>query len=92
MPRAVTASAGAPPGPSYGEPTQWSPEADESSDAIPVSVVFDIPVSRPESIVVEISDGTGRSEKFELQTGGTDVDELLELPPASVVPGRQSTG
>jgi serine/threonine-protein kinase len=76
------------PNPSYGEPTQWAPEDDED---IPVSVVFETPVSRPESIVVEISDGMGKSEKFELQTGA-DVDELLELPPASVVPGRQSTG
>jgi hypothetical protein len=42
--------------------------------------------------VVEISDGMGKNEKFELQTGGADVDELLELPPASVVPGRQGTG
>jgi serine/threonine-protein kinase len=86
--------AAAPANKSYGEPTQWAPEADESSDAIPVSVVFETPPSRPESIVVEISDGTGRSEKFELQTGatGADVDELLELPPASVVPGREGRG
>ncbi len=77
---------------SYGEPTQWAPDAEESSDQIPVSVVFETPLSRPDSIVVEISDGTGQNQRFELQTEGADVDELLELPPASVVPGRKSTG
>jgi serine/threonine-protein kinase len=93
-PAAVASPPTASTNPSYGEPTQWAPEAEESSDQIPVSVVFDTPLSRPESIVIEISDGMGRSEKFELQTAGNgaDVDELLELPPASVVPGRQSTG
>jgi serine/threonine-protein kinase len=91
---AAAAPPAAPANPSYGEPTEWAPEGDESSDQIPVSVVFDIPTSRPESILIEISDGMGHHEKFELQTGpaGDAVDELLELPPASVVPGRQSTG
>ncbi len=74
---------------SYGEPTAFATGADESSDTVPVSVVFDVPQSRPESILVEISDGTGRNQKFELETSGTGVDELLELPPASVVPGRK---
>ena len=74
---------------SYGEPTQFTPGAEESSDTIPVSVVFDVPVSRPDSILVEIYDGTGRNQKFELETSSSGVDELLELPPASVVPGRK---
>jgi hypothetical protein len=76
---------------SWAEPTEWARDREESSDSVPVSVVFETPESRPESIVVEISDGAGHHEKFELQTAapGADVDELLELPPASVLPGRR---
>ena len=74
---------------SYGEPTEFATVAEESSDTVPVSVVFDVPLSRPESILVEISDGTGGCQKFELETTSAGVDELLELPPASVVPGRK---
>jgi len=75
--------------PSYGEPTSYASGAEESSDTVPVSVVFDVPVSRPESILVEISDGMGHKQHFELETEGAGVDELLELPPASVRPGRK---
>ena len=90
---------GSGPGPAAGvdagaddatSPEDTGPDAEESSDAVPVSVVFETPESRPESIMVEISDGTGGRQTFELQTAsGTSVDELLELPPASVLPGRR---
>ena len=58
---------------------------------VPVSVVFETTESRPDSIVVEISDGAGHHGKFEPQTAApsADVDELMELPPASVLPGRR---
>jgi eukaryotic-like serine/threonine-protein kinase len=80
----------APANQSWGEPTEYGPDAEESSDAVPVSVVFETPESHPESIMVEISDGTGGRQTFELQTAsGSSVDELLELPPASVLPGRR---
>ena len=73
---------------SWSEPTQYADD-----ETVPVSVVFDTTAGQPDSIVVEISDGTGKHQTFELQTaasaGGGGVDELLELPPASVRPGRR---
>jgi hypothetical protein len=87
------ARAPAPVDASWAEPTAWAPEGDDPSDLVPVSVVFETSESSPDSIVVEISDGAGQNQKFELQTGPsvTGVDELLELPPASVVFGRRGT-
>jgi serine/threonine-protein kinase len=87
------AAARAPVYASWAEPTAWAPEAEDPSDVVPVSVVFETSESQPDSIVVEISDGTGRNETFELQTApsGQEVDELLELPPASVVVGRRGS-
>jgi serine/threonine-protein kinase len=65
------------------EPADAAHASDEA-----VSVVFD--TEGGGSIVIEISDATGVTKKFELQpdASGKDLDELLELPPASVVPGR----
>jgi hypothetical protein len=72
------------------ESTEPAPsEIDDGSD-FPISVVFETSRSRPHSIEIEISDATGAKKSFELQPDAADrdIDELLELPPASVVPGR----
>ena len=68
-------------------PDQTKPPADAAE--VPVSVVFD--ASEPDSIVIEMSDVTGVTKKFELQSEvlGKDLEDLLDLPPASVVPGRK---
>jgi serine/threonine-protein kinase len=69
-------------------PTQVEPPADASEE--PISVVFDTSGGGGDSIVIEISDVTGVTKKFELQpeASGKDLDDLLDLAPASVVPGR----
>jgi serine/threonine-protein kinase len=72
-------------------PTQVAAEAPADASEEPVSVVFDTSEAGGDSIVIEISDITGATKKFELhpELSGKDLDELLELPPASVIPGRQ---
>jgi serine/threonine-protein kinase len=71
-------------------PTQVAPEPPADGSEVPVSVVFDTSEGDGDSVVIEISDVTGVTKKFELQSEvlGKDLDALLDLPPASVVPAR----
>jgi len=72
-------------------PTKVAPEESADDSDVPLSVVFVTSESTGDSVVIEISDATGITKKFELQSEalGKELDELLDLPPVSVVPGRQ---
>jgi len=71
------------------EPEISRPARDDLDDEVPVSVVFEPSLSRPDEIMVEIADGRGRRETYELQTDSSAVgiDDLLGMASATVVSG-----
>jgi serine/threonine protein kinase len=65
--------------------TQAAVEPTVCLDDQPISVIFDpSSASRPDEIVVEISDSTGRQETYEIQSpsSAAEVDDLLKKLPA----------